>query len=298
MTTPVRFSYHSADGTELVGYRWAPEGVERAAGVVVLAHGMGEHIRRYDHVADAFTKRGFAVYGHDHRGHGSSISPDDRPGELGPGGWRALVDDLNLVVGLAKSEYPGAKLALVAHSMGSFAAQQFLLDHAADLDAVALTGTAALDLLEPGMDLSGDVDLSAFNAPFRPARTDYDWLSRDTAVVDAYLADPLCGFGIDAESAREMFAGARRVAEAAELATIPKDLPVYVAGGSKDPVNADLALLHALADRYRMAGLTDVTVRVYDDARHEILNETNRGEVIEDLLEWLTRVTAHPGAGA
>ena len=91
-----------------------------------------------------------------------------------------------------------------------------------------------------------------------------------------------------------MFAGARRAADAAELARLPKDLPVYIAGGSKDPVNADLALLRALAERYRAAGLTDVTVRTYEDARHEILNETNRDEVIGDLLQWLQRVTARP----
>jgi alpha-beta hydrolase superfamily lysophospholipase len=294
VTAPERFSYHSTGDVELVGYRWAPSARECTTGVVVLAHGMGEHIRRYDHVAEAFREKGFAVYGHDHRGHGASISADSRPGQLGPAGWRALVDDLNLIVALAKSEFPGKPVAILAHSMGSFAAQQFLLDHAVDIDAVALTGTAALDLLEPALDLSGDIDLSAFNTPFQPARTDYDWLSRDTAVVDAYVADSLCGFGIDAESAREMFAGARRAADSAELARLPKDLPVYIAGGSKDPVNAELVLLLALADRYQAAGLTDVTVRTYEGARHEILNETDRAEVISDLLQWLQRVTARP----
>jgi alpha-beta hydrolase superfamily lysophospholipase len=294
VTVPERFSYHSTGDVELVGYRWAPSATERTTGVVVLAHGMGEHVRRYDHVAEALREKGFAVYGHDHRGHGASISAGGRPGQLGPAGWRALVDDLNLIVALAKSGFPGRPVAILAHSMGSFAAQQFLLDHADDIDAVALTGTAALDLLEPALDLSGDIDLSAFNALFEPARTDYDWLSRDTAVVDAYVADSLCGFGIDAESAREMFAGARRAADSAELARLPKDLPVYIAGGSKDPVNAELVLLLALADRYQAAGLTDVTVRTYEGARHEILNETNRAEVISDLLRWLERVTARP----
>ncbi len=280
MTIPERYSYRSADGVELVGYRWAPE--VPVVGAVVLAHGMGEHIRRYDHVAEALNDRGFAVYGHDHRGHGSSISADAQPGHLGTAGWPALIDDLNLAVSLAKSDFPGKPVAVVAHSMGSFATQQFLVDHAGEIDAVALIG---------------DVDLSAFNAPFQPARTDYDWLSRDPAVVDEYLADPLCGFGIDAESARAMFAGARRLTDSAQLGAIPTDLPVYIAGGSKDPVNAELALLHVLADRYRAAGLTDVTVRTYDGARHEIFNETNRSEVISDLLTWLDRAAAHRSSG-
>jgi alpha-beta hydrolase superfamily lysophospholipase len=178
--------------------------------------------------------------------------------------------------------------------MGSFATQQFLLDHATDVDGVAFTGTGALDLLEPALDLSNDLELSAFNAPFQPARTEFDWLSRDEAMVDAYLADPLCGFGIDAASAKDMFAGARRLADPAEVARMPHYLPVYVAVGSKDPVNAGLALLWPLVDRYRAAGLSDVTVRVHEDGRHEILNETNRSQVIDDLLHWLQRVSTLP----
>jgi alpha-beta hydrolase superfamily lysophospholipase len=222
------------------------------------------------------------------------LAADDEPGQLGPNGWSALVDDLNLVIAQAKSDHPGLPLVMVAHSMGSFATQQFLLDHGTDVDAVALTGTTALDLLEPALDLSSELDLSAFNAPFQPARTDFDWLSREESIVDAYLADPLCGFGIDTTSAKDMFAGARRLADPAEVARMPHDLPVYVAVGSKDPVNAGLTLLWALVDRYRAAGLGDVTVRVYDDGRHEILNEINRAEVIDDLLQWLHRVSVVP----
>jgi alpha-beta hydrolase superfamily lysophospholipase len=290
---PDTLSYRSADGRQLVGYRWAADGSQTGKGVVVLVHGMGEHLRRYDHVAEALTAQGFAVYGHDHRGHGASMNTDES-GQLGPNGWLALVDDLNLVIAQAKSDHPGLPVLMVAHSMGSFAAQQFLLDQGADVDAVALTGTAALDLLESAIDLHGDLDLSAFNTPFQPARTDFDWLSRDESVVDAYLADPLCGFGTDATSAKDMFVGARRLADPAEVARMPHDLPMYLAVGSKDPVNGGLTLLWPLVDRYRAAGLTDVTVRVYDDGRHEILNEINRAEVIDDLLQWLQRVSQLP----
>jgi alpha-beta hydrolase superfamily lysophospholipase len=294
VTDPDRLSYRSADGRQLAGYRWAARDGQKGAGLVVLVHGMGEHLRRYDHVANALSSQGFVVYGHDHRGHGASVVGDDEPGQLGPNGWSTLVDDLNLVIAQAKSDHPRLPVIMVAHSMGSFATQQFLLDHGADIDAVALTGTVALDLLESALDLSGDLDLSAFNAPFQPARTDFDWLSRDESAVDAYLADPLCGFGIDATSVKEMFTGARRLANPAEVARMPHDLPVYVAVGSKDPINGGLTLLWALVDRYRAAGLSDVTVRVYDDGRHEIFNEINRAEVIDDLLEWLHGVSAPP----
>ena len=176
--------------------------------------------------------------------------------------------------------------------MGSFAVQQYLLDRSAGADGVVLTGTAAIDLLEGALDLDRPIELSAFNEPFRPARTDYDWLSRDEAVVDAYVADPLCGFGIDTASARAMFAGARRGADPAQLAAIRPGLPIYIAVGEADPVNGGLALLTPLAERYQAAGLTDVTVRTYPDARHEILNETNRDEVIADLTAWLDRVVS------
>ncbi|GAB4916907.1 MULTISPECIES: alpha/beta fold hydrolase [Mycobacterium] len=295
-TAPGAFGYQAADGRRLAGFRWTADAGTSDSGIVVLVHGMGEHLRRYDHVADALTAHGYVVYGHDHRGHGASLTDGDEPGQLGDNGWFALVEDLNLVIAQAKLNHPGLPVAVVAHSMGSFATQQFLLDHGSDVDAVALTGTAALDLLEPALDLSSDLDLSAFNAPFHPARTDFDWLSRDESVVDAYIADPLCGFGIDAASLKEMFAGARRLAEPAEVARMPHDLPMYLAVGSKDPVNGELSLFWPLVDRYREAGLNDVTVRIHDDGRHEILNEINRADVIEDLLKWLQRVSARPAA--
>ncbi len=140
--------------------------------------------------------------------------------------------------------------------MGSFAVQQYLFDHSADIDGVVLTGTAAIDLLEGALDLDQPIDLAMFNAPFQPARTDYDWLSRDEA----------------------------------QVAAIRSGLPVYIAVGEADPVNAGLALLTPLTERYEAAGLTDVTIRTYPAARHEILNETNRDEIIAELTTWLDRV--------
>ena len=231
------------------------------------------------------------VYAQDHRGHGASADPDTY-GNLGQGGWTALVDDIGLLSAHIRADHPGLPLILLGHSMGSFAVQQYLLDHSADVDGVVLTGTAAIDLLEGALDLDQPIDLAMFNAPFQPARTDYDWLSRDEAIVDAYVADPGCGFGIDTDSARAMFTGARRGADPAQVAAIRSGLPVYIAVGEADPVNGGLTLLTPLTERYEAAGLTDVTVRTYPDARHEILNETNRDEVIAELNGWLDRVVA------
>jgi alpha-beta hydrolase superfamily lysophospholipase len=291
------FGYMSADGTKIVAYRWDPAGPPR--GAVQVTHGMGEHALRYEHVARALNDAGFAVYAQDHRGHGASARGQGAGpavlGDLGQDSWAGLVDDIGLLSGYIRAENPGLPLILLGHSMGSFAVQQYLLDHSADADGVILTGTAAIDLLEGALDLDQPIDLSAFNAPFAPARTDYDWLSRDEAMVDAYVADPRCGFGIDAASGKAMFVGARRVADPAQVAAIRPGLPLYIAAGEADPVNGGLALLTPLAERYRAAGLTDVTVRTYPDARHEILNETNRDEIIAELAAWLDRVVE--GAG-
>jgi|SRR5450631_633100 len=242
------FSYPSSDGTEIAAYRWDPAGEPRAA--VQLTHGMGEHAKRYDHVARALTDAGYVVYAQDHRGHGASADPDAL-GDLGKGGWAALVDDIGLLSAQIRAEHPALPLILLGHSMGSFAVQQYLLDHSNDADGAVLTGTAVIDLLEPVLDLDQPLDLAMFNAPFRPARTDYDWLSRDEAVVDAYVADPLCGFGIDTQAGKDMFAGARRLADPAQVAALRTDLPVYIAVGEADPVNGGLTLLHPLTDRLR-----------------------------------------------
>lgn len=284
------FSVTSADGTPLAGRRWQPTGAPRA--VVVLVHGMGEHSRRYAETAEALADAGFVVYAYDHRGHGDSILPDQDAGDLGPDGWQRLVGDIGVVVAHARAEHPELPLAMIAHSMGSFAAQQFLLDHSDAVDAVVLSGTAALDGLEPALDLDSEIDLSGFNAPFEPARTDYDWLTRDEAVVDAYVADTLCGFGIDQASGKDMFVQARAIADPERVARIAPSLPILIAVGEHDPVNGGLVLANLLVDHLRAGGLTDVTLKVYPGGRHEILNETNRDEVRRDLIGWITEKAA------
>ncbi len=289
---PTRFSYVSSDGRQIVAYRWDPAG--RPVAALQITHGMGEHALRYEHVAGAMNDQGLVVYAQDLRGHGETADPGAL-GDLGAGGWPALVDDIGLLSARVREEHPGLPLILLGHSMGSFAVQQYLLDHSAAVDGAVLTGTAVIDLLEPALDLDQPLDLTLFNAGFAPARTDYDWLTRDDAIVDAYVADPRCGFGIDTASTRAMFAGARRLADPAQVAAIRRDLPVYLAVGELDPVNGGLSLLTPLEERLKSAGLGDVVVRVYPGARHEILNETNRAEVIADLSAWIGRVLAARG---
>ncbi|SDS29470.1 Lysophospholipase, alpha-beta hydrolase superfamily [Nocardioides scoriae] len=294
-TDPTPVDLPSAGGVTVQAYRWDPEGEPTA--VVRLTHGMGEHALRYGHLAGQLTARGWVVYAQDHRGHGATARrAGTEPGVIGADGWTELVEDVGRLGALARDAHPGLPHVLLGHSMGSFATQQFLLGHADDVDAVVLTGTAAIDLLEPALDLDAPIDLSAFNAPFAPARTDYDWLSRDEAQVDAYVADPLCGFGLDGAGGKQMFVAARPLADAEVLDALPDGLPVLVAVGTHDPVGGDLALVNALVSRYTAAGL-DVTLLTYDGARHEVFNETNRDEVEADVVGWIASVVA-PGPAA
>ena len=282
---PTRTDIEGVDGLALAGYRWQPAGTPKA--IVQIAHGVGDHARRYDHVADALVEAGYLVHAHDHRNHGATARSAQDLGATGAQGWDRLVADIGQVGQRARAEHPGLPLALVAHSLGSFATQQLLLEHSADYDAVVLTGTAAIDLLEPGMNLDEPMDLTAFNAAFDPPRTEFDWLSRDEAMVDRYLADPLCGFGLDIPGGKALFAGARRAADPDRVAGIRPDLPIHVVVGDMDPVNGGLALVQPLVDRYRAAGLRDVTLQVWPGARHEVFNETNRDEIIAETVGWL-----------
>ena len=283
-----RVDFSSTDDLTVAAYRWdPPSGSGGPRAIVQLTHGVGEHATRYAPLAEHLAAEGYVVYAHDHRGHGETATSPSRYGVLGETGWDELVRDIGRMGAVATTAHPGLPLALVAHSMGSFAAQQFLLDHSRDVSAVVLSGTAAINLLEPSMDLDAPMDLSGFNAPFQPQRTDFDWLSRDDAQVDAYIADPQCGFGLDIPGGRAMFTQARQLTDPDRLAGMRSDLPVYVVVGTMDPVNGGMAMVNELVRRYEAAGLDDVTLVAYPDARHEVFNETNRDEVIAGLVAWL-----------
>jgi len=291
------FTYPSADGFEIAVRRWSAGGPDAPApiGVIQIAHGMGEHSARYRRLAQALTGAGWIVYADDHRGHGrSAVGVDgagstDRLGDFGPDGWDGLVHDLVRLDGRIEHDEPGLPRVLLGHSMGSFAAQQLVLDHSREIDGLVLSGTTAVDLAASTMDPEAETDLTGLNAAFEPARTPFDWLSRDPDEVDAYVADPWCGFGIDRAATKSLVEAAPRLAEPDALAAIRSDLPVYVVAGSADPLNLSLALLDLLVQRYRDAGLTDITTAYYPDARHEVFNETNRDEITAGLLTWLSR---------
>jgi alpha-beta hydrolase superfamily lysophospholipase len=267
------------DDLELVSYEWD---VDEPRGVVQVAHGLAEHSARYDRFARALNDAGYSVRATDHRGHGASIA--GTPGDFGVAGFEALIADVAAYGASVRDDLP---LFLFAHSMGSFAAQSVILSHSEQYAGVVLSGSTALDLLAAGMAQAAEpVGLEAFNAGFEH-RTGYEWLSRDEAEVDRYVADPLCGFDLPDETVPALFGAAATLADPTALAGIRSDLPLLLVSGSDDPLAGGGQLVEVLGQRYRDAGLVDVTVKLYDGARHEILNEINRDQITADVLAWL-----------
>lgn len=266
-------------GVTIHYYMWKP-GKPKA--VVLLAHGIGEHALRYEHVAQHLVGAGYAVWALDQRGHGATgIEQHEgdlsKLGRLGPGGMRAVVGDLASVLKRIRGEHPGLPLAILGHSWGSLTTQKLLNDRASLVDAAVLTGTA---YRMPGWMNAGD--LNARHAHL--GGTGFEWLSRDQAVIDAFVEDPLT-FAADP---MQRFG----VTEAARLFGVPArhiqpDIPVLIAGGSDDSLGGSKSL-RKLGEVYRKRSqLSDVTVIVYPGARHEILNEINKSKVLDDIVEWL-----------
>ncbi|WP_370153822.1 lysophospholipase [Ferrovibrio sp.] len=295
-----------ADGLVLQGHEWLPAGNARA--VVVIAHGMAEHAGRYARFASALTDAGHAVYAFDHRGHGHTARSVAELGHFADrDGWNRAVADLAAICDMAAQRHPGLPLLLFGHSMGSFMAQQFLYEHGGRLAGCVLCASngrppplAALGPLVARLEklrhggrgismLIHTMSFGAFNKRFQPARTEFDWLSRDPAEVDKYIADPFCGFPITVQSWIDFLAGLQAIARPENQARIRKDLPILVTAGTHDPVSAGTKGLRQLLDAYAAAGLTRVEHKFYEGARHELLNETNRDAVTADITGFFGR---------
>jgi alpha-beta hydrolase superfamily lysophospholipase len=290
MTQPKRFEFESTDGLAIACVKWG--GRLSARGVVQIAHGLGEHIGRYGELAEKLVAGDFVVYGNDHRGHGLTAKPSGSFGEFGPGGFDQLVEDMISLRVIAKGEHPGKPYILLGHSLGSFAAQQFVLDHGHSIDGLVLSGSGTLDgLARLAQSVPAGVDpMKLMNAAFEPARTPMDWLSRDSAEVDKFINDPLCFPSLKPESMQSFVDAFPRLADPREIQKVPDDLPIYIFSGSQDPIGQRLEGVRVLIDRYRSAGLTSITHDFYTGGRHEMLHETNRRDVITNLLVWISGI--------
>ena len=286
--------------------QWVPAGKPR--GIVQIVHGIAEYAARYDALAQVFADHGFVVAAEDHMGHGKSIS-EQIPQGCFDGGWLAAVSDTYRLLQMTKEEYPDLPYILYGHSMGSFMARTLLYTYPeAGLRACVLSGTGwmpkavlkggrAVCLLEgkrKGMDNpSPAIDklmFGAYNKGFDHPRTPSDWLSRDEAEVDKYLADPLLGFSPSIGLAREMLGGMLMNEDRKNLAKMPKDLPVLFLSGDKDPVGGNGKGVQLAWSAFVEAGMTDVRLKLYPDGRHEMHNELNREEVYADVLAFFDDV--------
>jgi alpha-beta hydrolase superfamily lysophospholipase len=247
---------------------------------------MGEHMGRYADTVDALVAAGLTVYANDHRGHG--LSTHAQMGEFGSGGFELLVQDMVRLSEIAREENPDLPLLLLGHDMGSFAAQRYVIDHSHEIDGLMLSGSGALEGLAR-VALPETAGSNLLNAAFEPARTPFDWLCRDRAIVDAFMADALCFANLHPDSLVSFLGTAPRLHDPAALRRIRGNLPIYLFSGSEDPVGQQLRGLHTLIGRYRDAGLRDIAFDFYPGGRHEMLNEINRRQVQTRLLNWIYR---------
>ncbi|NNG35053.1 alpha/beta hydrolase [Nakamurella aerolata] len=301
---PESFVIDTPDGTQLHVNRWLPDGKPKA--VVQIAHGMAEHSGRYQRFADRLTGTGYAVYASDHRGHGKTAqSQADKGYFTDRDGFATVVADLGLVGERARADHPGLPFILFGHSMGSFLSRGYAIANGDKLDALVLSGTAA----SPGLlgkvgrfiasvqarlrgrrhpsKLMNALSFGQYNKAFKPNRTEFDWLTRDPAEVDAYIADPDAGGIFTAGFYADLLGGLAAVNDDAQVAKIPKSLPIYVVSGSLDPVGGNSKGVRQVADQLARAGVRDVSLKLWPGGRHEMLNETNRDEVMDDLVRWM-----------
>lgn len=293
------------DGVSLATYTWLPE-TDSPRAIVQIAHGAAEHAQRYDRFARYLCAHGYAVVASDHRGHGATAASTGGYGVVGEEGdsWRATVEDLRTVGDRTRRTLPGIPHFLLGHSMGSMLARDCAQEYGEDLAGLILSGTfRSLPATEPDQAIAhlqaeiakgGRTALSgfttqlfaSFNDPYERG-TGYEWLSRDTAEVAAYAADERCGFPFSAGLSLDWVRAVRKINNPHHQARIPTRLPVHIAVGAEDPCNQPMSLVYELLEDFRYLGTHDLTWKAYPGARHEILNETNREEVQQDLLTWL-----------
>ena len=299
------FYFQSSTGrTSIHALKCVPDGKPRA--VVQIAHGIAEHIDRYRPFMEFLADNGFVAAGNDHLGHGKSIRVPEEQGFFAEkDGWWRVVDDMDKLHDIMSNEYPELPYVLFGHSMGSFLTRTYLIKHPDKYDAVILSGTghqspalvlggnAAASVMAKLNGAMGDgtkLDSLAFGSylsKIENPRTKFDWLSRDAEQVDKYIADPLCGFVGKIGLYRDMMQGIKFITDKKNIAQMNKEKPVYLMSGDGDPVGDYGKGVERAYKAFCDAGLHDVFMRLYPGGRHEMLNETNKEQVYQDILNWL-----------
>lgn len=306
MTNMTDFTFLSSDGrTKLHGVSWVPEGVEPVA-VLQIAHGVAEYIGRYDGFARYLNEQGVIVVGHDHLGHGQSVTANGTPVYFGDGNtWNTVVDDMYILHTRLKEQYPHLPLLLMGHSMGSFLARTYLIRYPGTVKAAILMGTGwqgdmtvaagrivAQIIAAKGPDATSDfitnLAFGSYNKPFKPHRTAFDWLSADTDNVDRYMADPLCGQPTTVGLFKEMLWGFHFNQKFSNMDKMDGATPILLISGNSDPVGDMGGGVLQTYTMFKRSGVGDVTMKLYPGLRHEILNESAMQQTVyEDIWHWM-----------
>lgn len=280
---------------------WEPQ--NPPIGIVQIIHGVAEHTARYDDFASFLTMQGYLVVGEDHPGHGQTAD-GEKLGYL-KGGWMGTVSGIHRVYERIHELYPSVPYYMLGHSMGSFLLRTYLFTHHTPLAGAIISGTGWLPgfILPLGLAVCKEEAMrlgeamssplletmmfGGYNKKFAPNRTTHDWLSTDASVVDAYIADPLCGFPTTIQLCREMLQGLRMIQNTNNLNRMQKDLPVHFFAGQDDPVGDMGKGVLKCANAFEDVGMKHVTKKLYSGMRHEALNEVGKEQVYDDLLNWL-----------
>jgi alpha-beta hydrolase superfamily lysophospholipase len=298
------FILDTIDEKKISGYKWIPKNMPKA--IVQIAHGMSEHSMRYDEFAAHLATAGYAVYANDHRGHGKNAQENDELGYFAENkGWELVLQDMVSLTNQISSDYPGAPIILFGHSMGSFLSRTYLLKHSDNIKGLILSGTggdpgilgnlgvylARQEMKKRGQkarsELLDKLTFGSYNKKFKKTRTSYDWLSSDDKEVDKYIADPLCGGITTTSFYYDLFRGIKDLFKEEVSGNIPKNIPIYIFSGMKDPLSKNGRVVKQLQMKYKKAGVNDVSVKLYPSGRHEMLNESNKKEVYENVTLWL-----------
>lgn len=298
--------YDSLGGGKLHACRWTPDG--EVKGIVQIVHGIAEYVERYDEFATYLNSRGLLVVAEDHMGHGKSVC-EATPMGCFAGGWHNAVDDTYRLMQDTMAEFPNVPFVLFGHSMGSFMARTVLAKYPdSGISAAIICGSAWMpgavigagkllaELIckkngaEKPSQLLQNVMFGSYNKKIEHPRTVCDWLTRDNKIVDAYVADPLCGFVPSAGLVRSMMEGLQYIQDGKHLDAMRKDLPVWFIAGGDDPVGGYGDGVRQAVEEFKKHGMAHVDVKIYPLCRHEIHNEINRREVYEDVANWIGKM--------
>ena len=304
-----RFKFTAMDGVIINVHKWGLEEGQAIKGVVQISHGMAEWAYRYDYFAKALNREGYIVYANDHRGHGLTAPSMEDVGYISDNdGFFDKVEDMRELNQLIREEHPSLPVVLFGHSMGSFLSQRYIQLYGSDLVGVILSGSngkqgpiinlgIALAYLEMKFKgrrhrsrLLDKLSFGSYNRAFPDNRTKFDWLSRDEKQVDRYIEDPYCGGIFTSSFFYDFLRGLKMITRRKNLEAVPKNLPIYIFSGSMDPVGGFGKGVEKLKEMYETHGLKEVSLVLYPEGRHEMLNEINRDEVIEDIVRWLDKI--------